>query len=220
MTDALLALVPAYGAWLIVVALLLSCLALPVPSSILVLAAGAFAATGDLVLWQIQLAAFAGFVTGDQIAYTIGRRGGSRWMARVETHAGARAVTARARALLDRHGATAVFLARTVVSPLGPYTGYLSGALALSWRRFTIAAVAGALCWCVGYSLIGYLFATRVSQLATMAGKSTGFIVAGVCGIGLLLYLLGRWRADRDADATPPPTSPSNPASPTPAGDG
>ncbi len=48
MTDTLLALVPTYGVWLILLALPLSCLALPVPSSILVMTAGGFAVKAEL----------------------------------------------------------------------------------------------------------------------------------------------------------------------------
>ncbi|NBT33764.1 MAG: DedA family protein, partial [Rhodobacteraceae bacterium] len=57
MTDTLLALVPTYGVWLIFGSVLLSCFALPIPSSILVMTAGGFAASGDLVLWQVVTAA-------------------------------------------------------------------------------------------------------------------------------------------------------------------
>jgi membrane-associated protein len=81
MTDALLALVPTYGVWLVLVALPLSCLALPVPSSILLMAAGSFASAGDLVLWQVQAAAFAGFVLGDQLTYGVARVAGPRVVA-------------------------------------------------------------------------------------------------------------------------------------------
>ena len=40
MTDWLLALVPTYGLWLLAAATFLSCLAIPIPVSILMLAAG------------------------------------------------------------------------------------------------------------------------------------------------------------------------------------
>ena len=67
MTEWLLELVPHYGTWLVAVVTFLSCLALPVPSSILMLAAGGFAASGDLMLWQVTGAALAGAILGDQI---------------------------------------------------------------------------------------------------------------------------------------------------------
>jgi membrane protein DedA with SNARE-associated domain len=50
MSEALYGLLPVWGGWLLFVATFLSCLALPVPSSLLMLGAGAFAASGDLGL--------------------------------------------------------------------------------------------------------------------------------------------------------------------------
>ena len=60
MTDWLLALVPQYGLWLLFFVTLFSCLALPLPASIMMLTAGGFAAAGDFLLWQAVLAALAG----------------------------------------------------------------------------------------------------------------------------------------------------------------
>ena len=62
MTDWFLALVPDYGLWLVALTTFLSCLALPVPSSMLMLAAGGFAAAGDLTLTGAARAALAGAI--------------------------------------------------------------------------------------------------------------------------------------------------------------
>ena len=53
MTETVLALVPSYGLLLVALGTFFSCLALPVPSSLIMLSAGGFAAAGDLVLWQV-----------------------------------------------------------------------------------------------------------------------------------------------------------------------
>lgn len=50
MPDWLLGQVPTYGLWLFAASTFLSCLALPIPASILMLAAGGFVAAGDLPL--------------------------------------------------------------------------------------------------------------------------------------------------------------------------
>lgn len=200
MADTLLALIPTYGVWLILGALLLSCLAVPIPSSILVMAGGAFASAGDMGLWQVQLAAFCGFITGDQLAYNIARAGGSRFIERLRDRPKVAPILLRAEGLLARHGAMAVFISRTLLSPLGPYTGYLSGALRLHWGHFTIASVCGAVCWCLTYSLLGYFFADRVNQMASMLGNAIGFIVMTTFVVGLSWYLVARWRAEKDAE--------------------
>jgi membrane protein DedA with SNARE-associated domain len=57
MIDALLAAVPTHGVWLVAAVTFLSCLALPMPASLVMLTAGGFAAAGDLDLWQVLGAA-------------------------------------------------------------------------------------------------------------------------------------------------------------------
>lgn len=197
MTETVLALVPTYGLWLILVALLLSCLALPLPSSILVMTAGGFASSGDLVLWQVQATAFIGFVLGDQIAYGVARVGGRPLIDRLRRNPRIGALLDRAHALLQRRGLLAVFLSRTIVSPLGPYMGYLSGAVGLPWPAFTLTAAAGACCWCVGYSLLGYVFAGRIAEMAGLIGNALGFLLVGTLLLAMLWYLWRSWRAEK-----------------------
>ena len=197
MTDTLLALVPTYGLWLILAALPLSCMALPVPSSILVMAAGGFAAAGDMVLWQVQAAAFAGFIVGDQIVYGVARAGGAPLVDRMKARPAAGPVFTRAEAMLQSRGPVAVFLSRTIFSPVGPYVGFLSGAMRVGWLGFTLAAVTGAAVWALAYSTLGYVFATRITQVAGMIGNGLGIILAGTVIAGIGVYLARSWQAEK-----------------------
>ena len=112
MTEWLLELVPHYGTWLVAVVTFLSCLALPVPSSILMLAAGGFAASGDLMLWQVAGAALAGALLGDQIGYAAGRQGGPPLVARLSARPQRAALLERARAMMLRRGFAAIWRPR------------------------------------------------------------------------------------------------------------
>ena len=78
MSDFFFALVADYGVPIVFVVTFLSCLALPVPSSILMLTSGGFAATGDLTLSTVLAAAFIGAVLGDNAGYWIARASGDR----------------------------------------------------------------------------------------------------------------------------------------------
>ncbi|MGB5557275.1 MAG: DedA family protein, partial [Paracoccaceae bacterium] len=75
MTEALVDLVARYGALVIFLSCFLSCLLLPIPSSLLMLTGGAFVASGDLVGWQVAGAAWLGAVLGDQTGFRLGRVG-------------------------------------------------------------------------------------------------------------------------------------------------
>ncbi|MDP5362716.1 MAG: DedA family protein, partial [Paracoccaceae bacterium] len=78
MSELALALIADYGVPLLFAVTFLSCLAIPVPSSLLMLASGGFAATGDLTLSSVVLAAYVGAVLGDNSGYWIARAFGPR----------------------------------------------------------------------------------------------------------------------------------------------
>jgi membrane-associated protein len=106
--DAVLSL----GAWAYVVlafAVLADSVVPLVPSEVLCVAAGAFAATGRLNGWLVLPAVIVGGVLGDQATYHLGRAGSGR-VVRTMT------ATARRRRLFDRlHGALSRRRTSTVV---------------------------------------------------------------------------------------------------------
>jgi membrane protein DedA with SNARE-associated domain len=195
MIDTLLALVPLYGLVLIAGVVWLSCLAVPLPSSMLVMASGGFAAAGDLVLWQVVAVAFAGFALGDQAAFGLARWGGPKLLELVKAGRRRAALIARAQVLVDRWGVVAVLLARTIVSPMGPWTSYIGGATGLRWLPFTAAALLGAALWASGYAMLGYLFADQISTIAALIVNGAGLILAGAVASGAGWWLWKSWQA-------------------------
>lgn len=195
MTDWLLALVPVHGLWLVALATFLSCLALPFPASIVMLAAGGFAAAGDLVLWQVVAAALAGAVAGDQAGYAAGRFGGAGLVDRLSRTAARRGLIDRAGRLLDRRGGPAVFLTRWLFSPLGPYVNLICGAMRQDWPRFTLWAIAGEAVWSGLYVTVGRLMAGNLLAAADLLSSILGLIAAGTATLGLGWWLLVLARA-------------------------
>lgn len=178
MIDNLLALIPQYGVALIFSVVALSCLAVPLPSSALVLGSGAFAAVGDLVAWQVAVAAFAGFTLGDQLAYRIGRKKGAALLTQMRKRRSTEPLITRAERMIARSGMLAVFLSRTVLSPLGPYMSYLSGATRLQWRLYTMASVPGAALWSSGYTAMGYGVVDQLEPSAALLWNLAGLVSA------------------------------------------
>lgn len=196
MTDWLLGLVPTYGGWLLAVATFLSCLALPIPASLLMLAAGGFAAAGDLTIAGSAGAALAGAVAGDQTGYFAGRAGGAGLIARLGAKA---APVAKATDLLARRGGVAVFLSRWLVSALGPYVNVAAGAAGQGWARFTAWGVAGEAVWVGVYVGVGYSVAGNLAAASSMALDVLGFLAAGAVALGALIWLVMVLRAERVA---------------------
>lgn len=86
MTEFVLALVPDYGLIIVFGVIAIACMGIPLPSSMLALAAGAFAATGDLVLWQVIAAIFCAFAIADQLAFHLARRLGTNLLTKMRRY--------------------------------------------------------------------------------------------------------------------------------------
>jgi len=194
MTDWLLALVPTYGLWLLAVVTFLACLALPVPCSILMLTAGGFVATEDLILWQVMASALGGAVMGDQVGYRIGLYGGHGLLKRLAKTPSRGALIRRAVDLMDRRGAVGIFFTRWLFAPVGPWANFAAGATAFNYLRFTIWAVAGEAVWVSLYVLLGYSFAGNIEAASELAGSTLGILagVAAMLGFGWWLYASAR----------------------------
>ena len=199
MTDWLLGLVPTYGVWLLSISTFLSCLALPIPASVLMLAAGGFAAVGDLSLPVIAAGAFAGAVAGDQAGYFAGRCGGAGQLNTIGAHAGP---LKRAAELLSQRGGVAVFLSRWLVSALGPYVNLAAGASKMQWTKFSVFGVAGEAVWVGVYVGVGYAFAGNLAAASAMAVDVLGTLAAGgvALGLGWWLYTLGKSELAKQAN--------------------
>lgn len=124
----------------IVIGLLAADVVLPVPSSAVLIAAGA--ALGPV---NGAVAGTLGLVAGATFGYALGARFG-----REPTGPDAE----RARRLLERWGPTALVLTRPVPL-LAESTAVVAGSARMDLRRFLLAVVAGAVPTCVGLTLAG-----------------------------------------------------------------
>jgi membrane-associated protein len=192
-TDWLLALVPTYGLWLLLAGTFLSCLALPIPASMLMIAAGGFVAAGDLSLAGSIGAALTGAVMGDQTGYWGGRWGGAGIIDRLGTRA---APVARATTMLATRGGIAVFLSRWLVSALGPYVNLAAGSARLPWLPFTLWGIAGELVWVSVYVGVGHAFTGNLAAASSMALNVLGMLAAGTVALGLIGWLVSLLRAE------------------------
>ncbi|WP_439154121.1 DedA family protein [Yoonia sp.] len=198
MTDLFFGLVATWGLIIIGLSAYFSCLAVPVPTFAVMLAGGAFAAAGDLILWQVVCVAYLAAVAGDQTGFQLGRMGG-RWLdAQLATRPSRAALFARAADVVDRWGGIGVFFSTWAAAPLGPWVNFAAGAARLNRWRFTLWDAAGEAIWVSGYVSLGFLFGTRLDALtdlvASWGGFATAACVALAAGIGLLRH--GRHRKE------------------------
>ena len=190
MMQDLAALLPHWGPWVVALSAFLSCMMVPLPTSALLLTAGALSGTGHLWLPGLMAGAILGATAGDLAAFALARRIGP-WLNRPGRRRAA--LFAKARDLVARRGTLAVFLSRWLVTPLGPATNYVAGAAGLPLRRFALASLAGECLWAAIHLLAGHLLARgfRHSEGAAFKALAVG---AGLTIAWLVLRVIWRRR--------------------------
>ena len=164
-----------------------------VPSETAVITAGVVASGGDLTLALVIPAAAAGAFLGDNSAYLIGRRFGSRAASRFSGGKARRRIDWAQDQLRER-GGELIAVGRFI--PGGRTAVTLSaGALRFPWRRFVLFDAAAALGWALYASLLGY-FGGRAFENAAWRGLLLAFAIAfAVAGaIELVRWVLKRRR--------------------------
>ena len=194
MTEFFLGLIPDYGLYVVFCSVLLAGFAIPVPSSMVVLAAGGFAAVGDLNLWHLFGICFLAFVTADQVAFQIARLAGDPLLNKIRSGPRMGAMINRSESMVNKHGVKAVVLSHTLLSPTVPYVNFLCGAGTMSWRAFSVAASVGAAIWTSMYVAVGFLFSGKLPQLTGLTVDVAIMTAALTVATVLFLWLHGKWK--------------------------
>lgn len=174
------------------------------PGDSLLFTAGLFCSTTaatavHLSLPWVLLAAITGAITGAQVGFVLGRRGGRTLLARARNPHLHRGID-RAEELFTRYGhGKAIVLARfipvvrTVLNPL-------AGILAVPTRTFTLWQVIGGALWSIGITLAGYALGSTIPGVDQYLLPVIALIVI-VSLLPLALELLRARRATRTSDA-------------------
>ena len=165
----------------------------PVPSESVVIVLTALSASGGKAdFWLLGVVAAAGAFTGDQIAYSIGRRIPMRGMRLLRSERAQRAVIWAENALANR-GAAFIIGARFV--PVGRVAvNMTAGTVGFSRGRFSLLAAVAAMAWSA-YSIGLGIGAGRVLHHPILAA-AVG-VAGGLCTGALVDFLLQRLRARR-----------------------
>ena len=185
MNETLLALVADHGAVAVFLILAVTSAGVPFPDSLLLLAAGSFAAQGDLDPATALPAAIVGAVVGDQIGYAIGRYGGRQLVRRITERVGGADKVEKAEVFAHRWAGPGIFFTRWLVGALGPWINLTSGMTGYPWPRFLLWDIAGETLWVLLYGGLGYLFSDRIQAIADLLGNLSWAIV-GVAATGFI----------------------------------
>jgi membrane-associated protein len=173
LTEAFLTAMLAYGPLALALALLIAALGVPLPATLLLLAAGAFARQGALDSTSAGALGLLASVLGDSGGYCLGRCGG----ALVRRRLAGRNSWQRAQATFARRRGLAVLLTRFALTPLALPTNLIAGSTHYAFPRFLVFDVIGESVWVALYGSLGYLFADRWEVLSELAGNVTGTLL-------------------------------------------
>ena len=169
---------------------------LPVPEETVLTVGGYLAWQGHLRFPVVVVVAILSAITGDNIGYWLGRRYGQGILGRLMAAAPAQAE--RARTLILRHGAMAVFTARFVTG-LRFMAGPLAGSTGLAPGRFFIANLLGAVVYApiivgAGYA-IGYGLGDAIEGLRRDAGYAEPILLAALALAAVVAWIVRARRA-------------------------
>jgi membrane-associated protein len=201
LSDYLLSTLGVYGLPVLFGTLLIGCIGVPMPASLLLLVAGSFVEQGDMSLWQVLVLASAGSILGDNVGYALGRWGGRRLGVRLSRWVGGEARLKSTEGWLDRHGGAGIFFSRWLLTPLGPVVNITSGLTGYSWPRFLLYDIVGEALWVILYVLLGKFFSDQVEAVSGLLGDFVWMIV------GLLFVAVLGWYLFRYFRAPLPPES-------------
>lgn len=164
------------------------------PGDSLLFAVGSLCALGLLSIEIAAVILLAAAVAGDALNYSIGNRFGhfilthprwQRWIRREHLE--------KTHEFYERHGGKTIVLAR-FVPIVRTFAPFIAGLGQMTYRRFAIFNVTGAVVWVLSFTLLGYLFGTMpiVKQNFTL-------VIAAIIVISMMPALIEFIRQRRAA---------------------
>ncbi len=173
-----------YGPWIyLILFLIVFCetglVVTPIlPGDSLLFAAGALAATGGMNLWILCAVLIVAAILGDTANYWIGKKSGNilqRKFPRIVKPE----YLVRTNAFFERYGGKTIIFAR-FVPIVRTFAPFVAGAGAMSYGRFMMFNVVGALLWVLLLVPAGYLFANVEFVKKNFSAVILGIIVVSI----------------------------------------
>ena len=182
-----------HGALILGMTLFLAALGLPLPATMLLMAAGAFSQQGMLAPESTLSAGLVSAIAGDSASYLVGRFGITRVPARFRDGP----AWGRAAAVFSRWGAVGVLVTRFLLTPLALPVNLLAGSTHYPLRRFLGAVVLGEMLWVGLFAGAGYWFAGQWELISRIAGDFLGLLAgAAIFALGVVGLVLRLRAAD------------------------
>lgn len=181
MSEFLLTQVINYGAPLLGIIVFIGGLGIPLPCTLLVIAAGAFAREGIIPWPATAFISIISVVTGDSISYSLGYysrdlvlkrfSGSPRWL--------------QAERSFQKWGPLSIFFSRFLVTAIALPVNLLSGTTRFPFKKFLIYDLLGEVVWIFGYGGLGYWFGSEWELVNEFITNFGGLV------LGIVIFSLG-----------------------------
>lgn len=182
-----------YGYPALWLSIFIAAFGVPLPTNLVLLAAGAFATLSDFNLAFLAAIAISASVCGDSLGYLLGRRIGSKFLDWLEQPQRVRVISpltiARSRVYFQQRGAWAIFLSRFLFSALGGVINLIAGAEVYPYRRFLIYDACGEAIGALLPLGLGYVFGTSWEAIGDIFGTTSLFLLTLLVAIYLITSL-------------------------------
>jgi membrane-associated protein len=174
------------------------------PGDSLLVAAGLFAARGNLNIFSLNLALMVAAIAGDATGYWIGYRAGKAIYDRPDSFLFRRKHLMAAHEFYEKHGGKTIIIAR-FMPIIRTFAPVVAGAGTMSYPRFASYNVIGGILWVASMTLTGYFLGQAIPDLE----KNIHVVVAIVIFLsllpGVIAYLRARLQSRRRGG--PPPAA-------------
>ncbi len=186
-----------YGSPMIAALLFLGALGIPLPSTLIVIAAGAFVRQSYLNLYSTPMLGLFGVVVGDILVYGVGR------FARIwiDKRYGESPNWIKSQEYFTRRGGIAIYLTRWLLTILALPVSLVAGSSDYPFPKFVLFVAAGELTWIMLYGGLGYMFGSQWELISEFISQFA-VVILGVLVVAIGVYLLVRfWRRSRQESA-------------------
>jgi membrane protein DedA with SNARE-associated domain len=177
----------------------------PVPGEVSLLVGAYEAQRGHFALAAVIVVGIAAAITGDNLAYLVGRRAGRPLIERLlrRFHL-PRSYLERMDAYYHGHAALTVVIARQV-SPLRGLAALSAGGTRVRWRRFFLANAAACTLWATAVTLLATLLVRHLDAVEDDFDLAGVVVAAVVVVVGALLWRHHRRKARHGTAGLPTP---------------
>jgi len=178
-----------YGPVALALVLFAGCLGVPLPVTIMLLAAGALIREGLFDATLISPLVLVA-VVGDCASYLMGRYGGWLFRKRLE----GTPYWSRAEHALQLCGPAAILLTRFLLTPLATPTNHIAGGKRYAFQKFLLLCLIGDTLKITLFVGLGYLFAESWEALGASINSLIWWLILGALATLVLYAAYGRWR--------------------------